>query len=348
VRRNKNKNGVAFSEGNSHYSKRDENISLKNYLIYWLEEIYSAKIENTTRMLAAYTLYDLILPCMEQDIKLRYVNAEYLDALLSKVAKTCAYAGNKGREFLSLALKDAVIEGYLKNNPVGATKQYKRKAPTVTILSKAEIKRFLQVASKSDWYLEILLGLFCGLRKGEILGLKFEDWNEESGTLSIKRQITSNPIIKKGTSEIISYEVVAKQPKSENSYRCLRIPDVVAQELRRRRTCVESDKEKLGDSYVDGGYISVQGNGLPHAVTSMNTVLTKLCKRNGFPHITVHSLRHMYATILMEQGTSLAKISALLGHSSINTTFEYYCDVIDENDRIISFINDKFVIEGGD
>ena len=75
----------------------------------------------------------------------------------------------------------------------------------------------------------------------------------------------------------------------------------------------------------------------PHGLSSMNTALTKLCKRNGLSKVSVHSLRHMFTTILIEQGVPLVKISALLGHSSVNTTFEYYCDVMDENENIICF-----------
>jgi site-specific recombinase XerD len=56
----------------------------------------------------------------------------------------------------------------------------------------------------------------------------------------------------------------------------------------------------------------------------------------------------MYATILTEQGVPLVKVSALLGHSSVHTTFEYYCEVMDENEKIIGFMNDAFVPEGGD
>jgi site-specific recombinase XerD len=56
----------------------------------------------------------------------------------------------------------------------------------------------------------------------------------------------------------------------------------------------------------------------------------------------------MYATILVEQGVPLVKISALLGHASVHTTFEYYCDVMDENEQIISFMNRNFIPEGGD
>lgn len=79
----------------------------------------------------------------------------------------------------------------------------------------------------------------------------------------------------------------------------------------------------------------------------MNSALTKLCSRNGLPHITVHGLRHIYATILIEQKVPLIKISALLGHASVNTTFEYYCEVMDENEQIITFMNHTFIPEGG-
>ena len=70
-----------------------------------------------------------------------------------------------------MAMKEAVIGGYIKTNPVTGTKPYKRQKPKITILSKEKIKVLLKASSENNWYLEILLGLFCGLRKGEILGL---------------------------------------------------------------------------------------------------------------------------------------------------------------------------------
>lgn len=54
----------------------------------------------------------------------------------------------------------------------------------------------------------------------------------------------------------------------------------------------------------------------------------------------------MYATILLEQGVQLVTVSALLGHSSVNTTFEYYCDQMDETKKIIGFMNNTFILEG--
>lgn len=326
---------------------RNENIGLKDYLIYWFEELFSERIENSTRMVCAYVLYDLILPNMVGDIKLRYVNAEYLNSLLAVVAKSCESAGNKARELLNMALKEAVIQGYVKDNPIAATLSYPRKNPTIIILNKRNIRKLLNAAYYSGWYLEILLGLFCGLRKGEIYGLKFGDFDADNKTIYIQRQITSNPVVLKGESKIVSYEVVEKPPKTDNSYRKLRVPDVVAEEIEKRRNQVEADKKKYGENYFTRDLISCQENGLSHSVSAMNNALSRLCSRNGLPHISVHSLRHQYATILIEQKVPLAKISALLGHSSVTTTFEYYCDVMDEDEQIITFMNDTFIPEGG-
>lgn len=325
----------------------NSDIGFKDYLVTWFEDIYSQRIENTTRMVGAYTLYNLLLPNMEKDIKLQYLNVEYLDALLAVASRASDSAGNKSREFLNLALKDAVTQGYIRNNPVLGTKTYRRKKPNVIILTKDKLKIMLAAASQGDWYLEILLALFCGLRKGEISGLKYSDFNIENSTVSVSRQITSNPIIPRGQSRIKEYQIVERAPKTENSYRILRVPEVILKELQNRRKRMEADKVKLGDGYLDKGYVSCQKNGLPHAVSSFNGALTKLCDRNALPHITVHGLRHMYATILIENGVPLIKISALLGHSSVNTTFEYYCDVMDEQGRIISFMNHTFIPERG-
>lgn len=330
-------------------NKINTDIGLKDYLIYWFEDVFSERVENTSRMVGAYVLYDMLLPNMQQDIKLRFANVEYFDSLIAEAAKTCESAGNKSREFLYLAMKEAVHDGYIRTNVIQATKKYPRKKPTVIILNKASIRKLLAAAYYSGWYLEIMLGLFSGLRKGEISGLKFSDFDKEQNTLFIQRQITSNPVIPKGNgSKIVEYKVIEKEPKTDNSYRRLKLPETVAEEIEKRRKLIEFNKQRHGENYYDHDYISCQENGLPHSTAAMNTALTKLCSRNGLPHITVHGLRHMYATILIEQGVPLVKISALLGHASVTTTFEYYCDVMDENEQIISFMNNTFIPEGDD
>ena len=322
--------------------KSRQEIMLKDYLIYWHEEILSQRAESATITLVAYILHDWIIPNIENDIKLRYVNVEYIDELLVKVSQCCSSAGNTCRTYLNIAFSDAVAEGYIPRNIISGTKTYRRKPSKIRILGKDNLKVFLKAAQSNEWYLEILLGLFCGLRKGEILGLKFSDFNLSEHTVSIERQLAYETIMEEKSSNVKSRTIVEKMPKTENSFRTLRIPFIIEEELSKRKKIVENNKILLGEKYEDHDYISCQKNGKPHFQGSMNNALSKICSRNGLPKLTVHSLRHMFATILIESGVPLVKISAMLGHSSINTTFEYYCDVMDENDNITYFLNEIY------
>lgn len=322
---------------------KNKDIMFGDYLKYWFEHIYSIRIESTTKMIGSYVIYELIMPSMENDIKLRYVSVEYLDSLFQKTSKICPSAGNKSRELVSLAMKDALFEGFITYNPVPETKPYRRKKPKIRILSKEKIKELLDAAAKNPWYLEILLGLFCGLRKGEILGLKECDFDFEKETVKICRQIVANPKIAKDEFKIEEYKVIERDPKTENSFRILRVPRAVMNEVKHRLQKIQYDRDRFGEDYINLGYICCQENGKPRGLSSFNIALTKLCNRNGLPVITVHGLRHMFATILLEQGVPLVKISGLLEHSSIHTTYEYYCDVMDEKDKIIAFMNNTFI-----
>ena len=96
--------------------------------------------------------------------------------------------------WMTLLVYDYIIPGdkFISYNPMPETKPYPRAKPKVRVLSKEKLKVFLEAASKNPWYLEILLGLFCGLRKGEILGLKFQDFDFEKQTVRISRQLVGN------------------------------------------------------------------------------------------------------------------------------------------------------------
>ena len=316
---------------------------LKDYLIYWLDGILALRATSNGLAIAAYAIYDLIMPVLDYDIKLKYVNSDYLNTLLERASKKCASAGNKAREILNIALNDAVVHGYLKINPVPSTKSYKRQKPKIIILKKDDIKVLLEASEDSNWYLEILLALFCGLRKGEILGLKFQDYDKEEKILHIRRQLGCEGKLEKGSSKYKEYKLTDKATKTENSIRALRVPDIIAVELEKRRKKVWNDKERYYRIYEDHDYVSCQENGKPHSLASLNIALTKICDRSGLPHITAHGLRHMYATVLLEMGVPLVKISALLGHASVHITFEYYCDVMEEEGNVLAFMNEVFI-----
>ncbi len=323
--------------------KNVSSITLADYLNYWFYQVKVPEISSATRNVWEIVLSETLLPNIAS-IKLSNCTTDYFDSLLEKASVYSKSAGNKAREFLFNAMRTAVSDGYLGNNPIEGTKPYPRGKPKITILTKEELKKLMVAMVQSTWMLETMLALFCGLRKGEIYGLKFGDFDVEERTVTVSRQVTQEYFFDENGKRV-AQEPTEKPPKTENSYRTLRVPLVILGELKRRRLEIEQDKEKLGDGYEDHDYICCQENGKSCSMSAFNLALERACQRSGVRKITVHSLRHIYATVLLEYGVSLAKISALLGHSSIHTTFEYYCEVIDERESIKTYLNDTFAVE---
>lgn len=322
-------------------------ISFKEYLIYWYENIFIERIENTTQMISAYILYNIIIPNIDKDIQLRFVTKDYLSSLFDKILGIYSeQTARKTQEIINIAFKDALFEKRINYNPMSEITFIKRTKNKIIILSKNEIKKFLSYVCNDNWYLEILLALFCGLRKGEIEGLKFSDFNIKEKTVEISRQVVANYSLENGMEvkgfKIKEYSIKEGDPKTINSFRKLRVPDIIIEQLNSRKKLMDYYKQRY-KIFEDNDYISCQKNGKPHSLSAFNNYLNRICKKNGLPKITVHGLRHMYATILIENDVELVTISALLGHNSVNTTFEYYCDVMEEDGNINSYLNTAFV-----
>ena len=212
------------------------------------------------------------------------------------------------------------------------------------IYSKEQLRVLLQAAYEYHTiYLEVLLALFAGLRKGEIMGLNFSDFNEEKQTVKIERQITRNyeVIVKNSQSyKILTSEQSLKPPKSFNSYRTLKINRIIFEELKIRKQENEELFKKLPeDAQSWKGYVCVGPKGNIKSDGTCNGGLERICLRNGLPKVTMHDLRHMFATILIEQDVPLDKISKLMGHKSVATTFEIYCGIIGANQEIAKTID---------
>lgn len=176
-------------------------------------------------------------------------------------------------------------------------------------------------------------------------GLKFDDFDLTNNIIRIRRQLVNDPQVSKNIEvcnvKVSKYKLVEKAPKKD-SYRNLKVPKIIIQELAKRKEEYEVCK-KNNPNFIDSGYISFnKKTGKSHIPSSLNTYLYRKCNDIGISNITVHGLRHMFATILLERGVPIIKISALLGHSSPNTTFEIYCGIMEEKDKILTFMNNTF------
>ena len=316
------------------------------YLDYWYQKIYLPDAISSIKVGYCWTIYSIIKPNAKKDILLGMVSSTYLNELLESCAGYCQSAGAMASKIIRVALKDAIDDGYLKGNPLTGMKKYYWNPPKLVIYSKEQLRVLLQAAYEYHTiYLEVLLALFAGLRKGEIMGLNFSDFNEEKQTVKIERQITRNyeVIVKNSQSyKILTSEQSSKPPKSFNSYGTLKINRIIFEELKIRKQENEELFKKLPeDAQSWKGYVCVGPKGNIKSDGTCNGGLERICLRNGLPKVTMHDLRHMFATILIEQDVPLDKISKLMGHKSVATTFEIYCGIIGANQQISKLLDDS-------
>lgn len=256
------------------------------------------------------------------------VTTKFLDDLIDECDGYSKCSAAMAYKVIHLALTDALNDGYLKNSP------------KITILTKEQVKIFLAAAKEyHSIYLEVLLALFCGLRKGEIMGLKYKDFDFLQHTVSINRQITRDyDVVIDRTYKIATQRLSTKPPKSYSNYRTLIISAFIFDELEIRK---KENEEilKITENHEWAEYICLGVKGNIKSDGTYTEAIKRICKRNGLPHITMHGLRHMLATILIEQGVSLEKISKLMGHKSVATTFEIYCEIMEAKKEIAKTID---------
>ncbi|HHW42537.1 MAG TPA: site-specific integrase [Desulfotomaculum sp.] len=220
---------------------------------------------------------------------------------------------------LSAALKQAVKEGLVSRNVAEATTPPKQGKKEIQYLTTEEIKRFLQVARESRYYVAMLTELGTGLRRGELLGLKWEDVDLKRGVITVRRQL----VRAKGGP-------VFHEPKTDAGVRTVTLPAEVLRELKAHKARQNEEKLLLGNAYEDSGLVFCQANGRRLEPRNFTRHFDNLLKKTGIRHVSFHSLRHTHATELLRLGVNLKTIQGRLGHSNFNVTANFYAHIADE------------------
>lgn len=222
---------------------------------------------------------------------------------------------------LSAILSKAVRWGYIQANPADNAEKPPLGNREAAYLEEADARRLLELLQKEPirWRAVLTFDLLSGLRRGEVLGLRWCDVNFNDSTITIRQ--TSNYIPEKG--------VYIGTPKTDKSMRPLRLSSAAMTLLKEYKQWQDAQKEKLWDAWEDkDGRVFTTDNGAPIFPDGVTQWFTKFVKRSGLPKITVHSLRHTYATLMIADGTPLVVVSRQMGHAQASTTANIYAHAI--------------------
>ena len=179
-----------------------------------------------------------------------------------------------------------------------------------------EVKELLEKTKNTDIYLEILLAVGMGLRRGEVLSLTWKDVDFSKGILNIDKSVST-----------IKGQTIVSTTKTASGERKVKIPVFVLQALRERREKQWSERKIIGEAYQENNLVCCKSDGSYYNTGSFTTKFSKLLKKFGLRHIRYHDLRHTNATLMMSYGIPIKVMSENLGHANTGVTMDTYSHV---------------------
>lgn len=231
------------------------------------------------------------------------------------------------RKCLDYAFKMDIIP----NNPADKVQRPKKEQYIGSFYNENELNELFEKSKDDPMELIILITAFYGLRRSEVLGLKWDAFDFENKTITIKHTV----IIAKLDGE---RQIIAKdRTKNKSSYRTLPLLDEIADKLLEAKERQENFKKAFGKSYTkkDKDYVFVNPQGKLIRPDYISEHFKILLKNNGLRHIRFHDLRHSCASLLLAKGIPMKAIQEWLGHSNFSTTANIYAH-LDSNSKQVS------------
>lgn len=224
--------------------------------------------------------------------------------------------------FVSSVFNYAVSQGVAPSNPcrgvsLPATKQVERDCYTLD-----EAQQLLELLEHEPihWRSFFTLTIYGGLRRGELFGLEWKDIDFETNVITIQRNSLYTP--GKG--------IYTDTPKTTRSQRFIKLPGQVVELLKEHRTAQNIERLKVGDRWRNSDRLFVGVEGQPMNPGSAQCWFNTFCERASIRHINIHSFRHLNASLLINTGTDVRTVSAMLGHAQTSTTLNIYAHTFAE------------------
>ena len=308
-----------------------QNILFSDYMREWLENISSTKSETTIGGYQSNVL-SIICPYFDEkkttlkDLKTIDLQDFYdYQYSLNKKALTVKHYHNNIHRAFEKAIKTKLID----TNPSDDCELEKPTQFIPTVYSVKEMTEFLEKLKGTTLETPALITSFLGLRRSEVLGIKWNRVDFEENTITIAHTVTLTTKDKKRL--IIKKDIT----KNDSSFRTLPMPIILKEYLQDLKEKQKEDKKLFGNSYKnDENYVCVDMEGKLILPDTFTKGFSKFLKDNNLKKIRVHDLRHTVGSLLINNGSTLREVQKWLGHSNVQTT-EIYTH-LDSNSKIHS------------
>ena len=297
------------------------------YLSTWINDIHASQLKATTLERYKQVINKHLIPELGtiklQDLRASHVQALYTN-LLTRPTATGEPLSPRTVELIGTVLKIAIkyavnVDEVMAVNPASRVPLPKGKGSIPAPWSIQELNTFLDVARTHRLFFFFRLSAFTGARRGELLALKWSDFDGSAITIS-KNRLSVNK------------QVVVQNSTKGGTNGQRRVPlDRETSELfnaHRKRQLLE--RLALGEYWHDTGYVFTQENGLPIYPHTPSDLFKKLLKKAGLRPTRLHDQRHLHATELLRLGEPLHVVASRLGHRDAMVTATIYAHVSDQ------------------
>lgn len=225
---------------------------------------------------------------------------------------------------IGAVLADAAKRGVILRNPMdSATPPRPKQRGEHTVWSQDQVRQFLSSTREDRLYPLWRLLLFTGLRRGEALGLLWDSFDLDAGTVTVSRSLV----------DVEWSKPIFSTPKTSAGGRTISLDEDTVEVLRRHRTEQLQERLQAGAAYKDHGLVFAHEDGTPHHPDRVSKTFRASSKRAGVPDVRLHDLRHCHATLLLLAGVPAHVVQRRLGHSHVSITLSVYAAVMPSQDR---------------
>ncbi len=216
------------------------------------------------------------------------------------------------------ALEYALRAGLVVANVAERANPPRPQSREMRTLDRDGLNTFLEATRQTPYYTLFLMASHTGLRRSELLGLRWKDMDLDLGTLSVVQTLHH---LKDG-------RTVFEAPKSAKGRRMVALTPSAALTLKAHRERLEADLALLGTPLVGDRLVFSNLDGNPFLPDTITHVFVKIARRAGLPGIRFHDLRHTHASLMLKQGIHPKIVSERLGHSTVSITLDTYSHVL--------------------